>query len=151
MTHRPAAAPFFPQSTFTPCRVPRLPLAARHGNHVPDVPTAPPEAWLFTPCLPLARTYPLPPSATPCLTISPCHGNPSAPLGQGACAQCLPQPHGLQLMWTSTPAIHPHLHISDFWSDYSGSCAPSKQLGILIPRFLFILFRQWKCVFCFVA
>jgi hypothetical protein len=38
-----------------------------------------------------------------------------------------------------------------FWSDYSGSCAPTKQSGILIPSFLFILFRQWKHVFSFVA
>jgi hypothetical protein len=36
-------------------------------------------------------------------------------------------------------------------SDYSGLCAPTKQSGILIPNFLFILFRQWKHVFCFVC
>jgi hypothetical protein len=35
------------------------------------------------------------------------------------------------VMWTSTPAIHTHLHRG--------------------PRFLFILFRQWKHVFCFDA
>jgi hypothetical protein len=40
---------------------------------------------------------------------------------------------------------------SDFWFDYSGSCAPTKQSGILIPSFLFILFRQYKRVFYFVA
>jgi hypothetical protein len=40
---------------------------------------------------------------------------------------------------------------SDFWSDYSGSCAPTKQSGILVPSFLFILFRQLKHVFRFVA
>jgi hypothetical protein len=28
---------------------------------------------------------------------------------------------------------------------------PTKQSGVLIPIFLFILFRQWKRVFCFVA
>jgi hypothetical protein len=46
---------------------------------------------------------------------------------------------------TSTPTQ------SDFWSDYSDSCMPIKQSGILIHSFLFILFRQWKCVFCFIA
>jgi hypothetical protein len=46
---------------------------------------------------------------------------------------------------TSTPTQ------SDFWSDYSGSCAPTKQSGILVPSFLFILYRQWKHVFYFVA
>jgi hypothetical protein len=28
---------------------------------------------------------------------------------------------------------------------------PTKQSGILVPSFLFVLFRQWKHVFCFVA
>jgi hypothetical protein len=46
---------------------------------------------------------------------------------------------------TSTPTQ------SDFWSDYLDSCAPTKQSGILVPSFLFILFRQCKHVFCFVA
>jgi hypothetical protein len=46
---------------------------------------------------------------------------------------------------TSTPTQ------SDFWSDYTGSCTTIKQSGILVPSFLFILFRQWKHVFCFVA
>jgi hypothetical protein len=40
---------------------------------------------------------------------------------------------------TSTPTQ------SDFWSDYSGSCVPTKQSGILVPSFLF---RQMCILFC---
>jgi hypothetical protein len=54
-------------------------------------------------------------------------------------------------MWTSTPKIHPHLHIIRFLVQLQDSCALTKQSGILVPNFLIILFRQWKYVFCFVA
>jgi hypothetical protein len=46
---------------------------------------------------------------------------------------------------TSTPT---HNQISD---PITRARAPTKQLGILIPSFLFILYRQWKRVFCCVA
>jgi hypothetical protein len=55
------------------------------------------------------------------------------------------------VMWTSTPAIHPHLRIIRFLVRLLSSCAPTKQSGILVRSFLFILFRQWKHVFYFVA
>jgi hypothetical protein len=56
----------------------------------------------------------------------------------------LGEEHELELRMTQ-------MQESGFWSDYSGLCAPTKQSRILIPSFLFILFRQWKHVFYFVA
>jgi hypothetical protein len=42
----------------------------------------------------------------------------------------------------NTSYISTPTHNQIFLSDYSGSCAPTKQSGILVPSFLFILFRQ---------
>jgi hypothetical protein len=53
---------------------------------------------------------------------------------------------GHQLMWTSTPAIHPHLH-----NQISGPIIQAHACQLNNQVSLFLASYSGKCVFCFVA